>query len=882
MGDPSASAAKPAQAPEDLTGMTVGRFVIRARLGAGAMGEVYRAEDPLLKRTVALKRIAPALQADAYYRDRFFKEAERASSLVHAKIAGIFDVLEDPRGTFLVMEYVEGQTLRQRMGQPMSVVEFLRIARQCGDALAAAHEKRIVHSDIKPENILLTANGDVKVLDFGVAKRLPDASEITSGDSIDKTRLSVGGTFLYMAPEVMLDRAIDTRSDLFSLGVVFYEALSGRHPFRGGNLAATTNRILHENPPPLREVGREVPDGLSHIVERMLQKNPAARYASANDLLADLRALETGQPIATVPLPPVVPAPRRWLSWTVGAVALLVLGGLLASLPPARRWLAERAGVLAMPREKYVAILPLDVVGGDAQTRAFALGLNSTLTAALGRFSKSQSLQVVSTSSIRDKVITDAEKARSELGVNLVLEGSLHQFGDKVRVSYSLVDARNRRVLDGGSFTVAMADPFAVEDHVVDGVLQMLELKVEPKEREFLAARGTTVASAYDFYLQGRGYLENYDKPENLDSAIRVFEQSLKMDPNYALAYAGLGDAYWWKYYYRNDLRWVDASRKACERAAALNAALPQAHSCLGTIYNGTGNYAKAATEFQKALDGDPLSDDAYRGLAKAYEKLGKPVEAEQTFQKAISVRPHYHAGYTWLAIFYWRKGRLDEATKMFEQVTRLTPDSFQAHSNLGAIYVVQGKYNEGIKSFEQSIALRPTYEAYSNLATAYFNQRKFAEAAATYERSLALGIGASEYVVWGNLGDAKYWTEGKRGESAAAYQKAVALAGEKLKVNPRDEYVLANLAYFHAMLGDRKAALDYLQRALAQAPKDADVQFKAALVQAQFGDKEKTLEWLKRAVAAGTSAPTVHDSPAFDSVRQTAEYQSLFKPQKK
>ncbi len=874
MGEPSAGATKTAQAPEDLTGATVGRFVIRARLGSGAMGEVYRAEDTVLKRTVALKRIAPSLQADPYYRARFFKEAERASSLAHSKIAGIFDVLEDARGTFLVMEYVEGQTLRQRMGQPLGVKEFLHIARQCGDALAAAHEKRIVHSDIKPENIILTPNGDVKVLDFGVAKRLPEASDITSDSAVDQTRLSVGGTFLYMAPEVMLDRAIDTRSDLFSLGVVFYEALSGRHPFRGGNLAATTNRILHETPVPLCKLLKDVPDGLSQIVARMLEKNTAARYATANDLLTDLRALESGLPIATAPVH-TLPAPsRRWKVWTAVAVSVIVLGALVAALPPVRRWMAERAGIALMPREKHLAVLPFDVVGGDAQARAFADGLTATLTARLARFAQSQSLQVVPASIIRREHVTDAEKARAELGVNLVLEGSLHESGGKVRVSYSLVDAKNRRVLQADSITEAMADPFTMEDRVVDGALRMLELKVQPEERVVLASRGTSVASAYDFYLQGRGYLQNYDKPENLDSAISVFGQALKMDPNYALAYAGLGDAYWWKYYYRNEPRWVDASRKACERAASLNSKLPEAHTCLGTLYNGTGNYEKAAQAFRASLDIDPLSDDAYRGLAKAYEKLGKPVEAEQTFQKAISVRPHYHASYTWLGIFYWRQGRLAEATKMLEQVTKLTPDSFQAHYNLGGMFVLLGRYDEAITALERSIALRPTAEAYSNLAAVYSAQRKFATAATIYEQ--ALGIDASEYIVWGNLGNAKYWTEGKRNESEAAYRKAIALASEKLKVNPRDEYVLANLAYYHAMLGERKPAADYLQRALAQAPRDADVQFKAALIHAQYGDTEKTLYWLQRAIAAGTSITTVRDDPMFTALRQDRRFQQL------
>ncbi|MBI1750425.1 MAG: tetratricopeptide repeat protein [Acidobacteria bacterium] len=874
MSKSTGGAARALQSPEDLTGATVGRFLIRAQLGTGAMGEVYRAEDTVLKRTVALKRIAPTLQADPYYRDRFLKEAERASSLTHSRIAGIFDVLEDPHGTFLVMEYVEGQTLRQRLGRPMGVTEFLGIAKQCTEALVAAHEKRIVHCDIKPENILLTPSGDVKVLDFGVAKRQPKADDVTSADTLDETRLSVGGTFIYMAPEVMLERVIDPRSDLFSLGVVFYEALSGRHPFRAGSLAATTNRVLHEPPAPLREVIPDSPPALNQIVERLLVKDPAARYATAGDLLADLRAFERGLPLATAPVPTLPAAPRRWIVWTAVAAGVVLLGALMAALPPARRWVAERAGVAVMPREKHVAVLPFEVVGGDAQAQAFADGLTSTLTAKLARFTQSQALQVVPASIIRRSHVMDAEKARTELGVNLVLEGSLHQQGGRVRVTYSLVDARNRRVLQADSITEAMADPFAMEDRVVDGALRMLELKVQPEEREVLTAHGTTVASAYDFYLRGRGYLQNYDKPENLDGAVSVFEQALKLDPDYALAYAGLGDAYWLKYEAHNEARWVEASRKACERAQSLNAKLPEAHVCLGTLHVGTGKYEMAVQAFQKALETDALNDDAYRGLARAYQRLGQAAEAEQVLQKAISVRPHYWAGYNWLGVFYWREGRLGEATKMFEQVVKLTPDSFQAHYNLGAMYLVQGRYPEAITTLERSIALRPTAEAHSNLATAYFGLRQYADAARTYEQ--ALQIDRSDFIVWGNLGEAYYWAEGRRGESAEAFRRAIALAEEKRKVNPRDAYVLGNLAFYHAMRGEKEAALNFLRRGFTAASKGAGVQFKAALVYAQFRDTERTLEWLEKALAAGTSVPTVRDHPIFDFLRQDPRFQRL------
>src|SRR5437588_2666124 len=268
-----------------LTGTLAGRFVINARLGGGGMGEVYRAEDNRLKRTVALKRLAPSLRADPTYRRRFQQESERVSRFIDPHIAAVYDVLEEQSEIFLVMEYIEGENLRQRLRRPMTLEQFFEIALQCAEALSAAHERGIVHCDIKPENIMLTTTGQVKILDFGVAKHLPRSDQ---SSTVDRSG-NFAGTPAYMSPEVLLEQALDGRADVFSLGVVFYEVLTGQHPFLAGSFVATTDRIRLETPAHIRIFNRSVPEELEVLVNKAMAKQPGRRYASAQELLEALR-----------------------------------------------------------------------------------------------------------------------------------------------------------------------------------------------------------------------------------------------------------------------------------------------------------------------------------------------------------------------------------------------------------------------------------------------------------------------------------------------------------------------------------------------------------------------------------------------------------------
>jgi len=295
---------------------------------------------------------------------------------------------------------------------------------------------------------------------------------------------------------------------------------------------------------------------------------------------------------------------------------------------------------------------------------------------------------------------------------------------------------------------------------------------------------------------------------------------------------------------------------------------------CLGTVYNGTGHYEDAVSQFESAVAIEPTNDDAYRGLADAYERLGKLTEAEKTYRQAIELRPHYWAGYSWLGAFYYYHARYPEAASMFSQVIALAPDSIRGYYDLGATYNAQGRYADAIGMLQRSIAIRPTAHAYLNLGNAYFYLRRYAEAAGAYEDGLKLS--QTDYILWWNLADGYYWAPGKRVQSVEAYRKTISLANERLRVNPRDAYALGVSAYCHAMLGERKPALQYLQAGLKLAPQDSEMRFKAALVYNQFADIRNALSWLKGALASGLSVAVVRDTPNFDSLRSDPRFQEL------
>jgi len=860
------------QPQDSLCGTVVGRFRIGERLGKGGMGEVYSAEDTKLKRTVALKRLAPSLRADSLYRHRFLEEAERASRFGDAHVAAVYDVLEEHGEIFLILEYVEGQNLRQRLRQPLSLDEFFAIAFQCAEALVSAHKHGIVHCDIKPENIMLASAGRVKILDFGVAKHLPRSDQ---SSTVDRSG-TFAGTPAYMSPEALLEQAPDGRADIFSLGVVFYEVLTGQHPFMAGSFVATTDRIRNETPASIRIFNRSVSRDLEAVVNKAMAKDVGRRYASAEELLEALREVHQGLTSSglarPVPLPQTRQRRRKWL------LAAALTAALLLSVPIYLHYRARPGVILSRSSVPVqLAVLPFAPTTNDPSSKAFGDGLTETLTAKLAQLSGNYPLQVVATSEIRAEGVTSVEQARKNFGVGLVLEGNLHSSGSQVRVNYSLVDAETNRQLSADTVDDDVSDAFAVEDQVVDGVLHMLGLSIRGNERVVLAAHGTGDPTAYDQYLRGRGYLLDYHKHENIENAISAFNRALTLDPKYAQAYAGLGKAYWLGY--GEGLgggEWMEKARAACDLAVTDDPNLADGYTCLGSVYRDRGEYERALAQFEKATALDPVNDDTFRGLAEVYRKLNRPAEAEATYRKAIELRPQYWAGYSWLGVFYREEGRYEDAARMFQEVVTLAPDNFRGYSNLGAMYVVQGKYPQAIALLEKSIAIRPTVEVYDNLGTAYFYMRKFDQAAANYEEGLKFD--KTSWLSWGNLGDAYYQVPGKREKAVEAYREGIRLADEELRVNSRDGRIWSFKADYLAITDNKQEALAALQKAASFAPDNPGVLFRGALVHNHFGETAPTLKWLQRALAAGLPVNVINSTPDLDHLHSNPAFQAILR----
>ena len=834
------------------------RFVIKTRLGCGGMGEVFLAEDRELKRRVAMKAIRPEHSQDTEFRRRLHKEAEQASQLDDEHIARIYDIAEHDGQLFVIMEYVEGQTLRSKLGEPLATEEFFSIAEQCLGALAAAHRHGILHCDLKPENLMITPNGQVKILDFGFARHM------TTEETRDTTELTtpvLGGTLAYMAPEVLLGKAPDQRADIFSIGVVLYEALSGRHPFRAGPAAATAGRILEQGPGPIPGA---VPLGLRPVIARMLEKDPERRYQSCADALADIRAVRSGdQPAAAR-----VRLPGQRIAWLGVALALLL--ALILKWGVKTPWSSGRAAV----SNRQMVVLPFRPSAEDAGSRAFANGLTETMTAKLGQIADRYPFEIVSASETRSQQVTDAKQARTSLGATLVLEGSLQQAGNTVRVIYSLVDAKTLRQVHSGVVTADASNPFAVQDRVIEEVLRTLDIELAGQDRGRMQSHGTTQAQAYDSYLRARGYLQGYDHPENLDNAIAYLGRSLEADPNFALAYAGLGQAYMFKYALTHLPEFVRQAQGACTRAAKLNGSSPDGELCLGMLFNATGEYEKAAQHLERAVNLDPGRDETYHELALAYEGSQRLGDAESALRRAIALRPQNWAGYKRLGRFQAEHGRDAEAVEQFKRVVALAPDNFSGYSNLGAVYVTQGKYPEAIEALERSIKIQPGAPALSNLGAAYFYLGKYREAADRYER--AAQMTPSEYVIFGNLGEAYQQIEGKQEESRKNYSQALQLARQWLEVNPKDGAARLDAALYAAMLGQEATAEAYRKSGLSMSPQNPGALLRSALVLAQLRKDSEALDELKRSLDAGLSVTEVTNNPAWKRFAGNPEFAAI------
>ncbi len=850
--------------PEDdpKSDLINGRYRLIEELGRGAMGVVYKAEDTKLDCFVALKFLPPRLAADSKARERLLLEARAASELHHPNICRIIDHAEAEDGRlYLVMAYYDGESLEEMLKRgPLPVERAVDIARQIAAGLRAAHRPTprrpagIVHRDIKPSNVLITRGDVAIILDFGIAK-VAESGVTREGDVL--------GTIEYMSPEHLREGRVDAGTDLWALGVTLYEMLTGSRPFRGDYEAALLFAIVHAEPAPVQTLRPDVPEAVAEVVRRCMEKDPGARYQTAEEVVEALGSIHEEKRGV-----PETARPSRRRALLIAAVA--VLGLLLPStFPGMRTTVLGWIGGSAPPEVRHLAVLPLASATEEASV---GIGLTYTLTSMLTQlgFGAEPAFTVVPAGAMRG--ITSPEKARSRFGVGVVVSGDFQQ-NDQGRAELMLrvVDTRTLRQLDSSRISSDLSE---LSGQALSALIDMLGVDLSADEFAHLVAGETSSEKAASFYLRGVDLLKRFDQPENVDAVVQLFGWALQDDSLYALAHAGLVEAYMWKYRITKDPTWIDLAERHGLRALELDERLALVRTTLGNLYRLTGDRDGAIREFRLALSLDPNSAEAYYGLAATYRALRSPQEAERYYIRSIALQPDDWRLYNDLGLFYLESGRTEDAAKKFARVIALAPDNEMGYEGLGLCFLYQGDLGNAELWLERSLDVKPTHSAYSNLGYIYSVQDRLDEEAQAYERALELDD--SDYIVWGNLGSVKERMGGRSEASDQAYQRAIDLIERQLDVSPSDPLLLSDLASYHIELGQTSDARSILGRVSLNVSSDADLAQRVAVLHEKLGQRDQALLWVQEALKRGLPIDKIEADSDLSELRADSRYARL------
>jgi len=695
-------------AKEELTtGSTfAGRYQIIEELGKGGMGKVYKAHDTEIKEKVALKLLKPEVAADKKTIERFQNELKFARKVSHRNVCRMYDLNKEEGSYYITMEYVPGEDLKSsiiRMG-PLSAGKAIFIAKQVCEGLAEAHELGVVHRDLKPQNIMIDKKGNARIMDFGIARSVTGKGITGAGVMI--------GTPEYMSPEQVEGKEVDQRSDIYSLGVILYEMATGRVPFEGETPLSIAVMHKTEIPKEPREINTQIPEDLSRVILRCMEKDKEKRYQSAGEVRSELEKIEKGIPTTERVVPKRKPITSKDITVTFGLKKLFIPALVIVALVIAAviiwRLIPKKETVPATQGKPSIAVLSFADLSPNKDQEYLCDGLAEELINALSQIKDLRVVARTSAFSFKGKEI-DIREIGKKLNVDTLLEGSVRKAGNRLRIAAQLVNVADGYHLWSERFDRSIEDTFAIQDEISLAIVDKLKVKLLGKEKANLLKRHTHDLEAHNLYLRGRWFW-NKRSEDGLKKAIEYFKLAIEKDPNYALAYAGVADSYYVLPYY-SSLRPKDV-------------------------------YPKAKDAVMKALELDETLGEAHASLAamkRAYE--WDWVGAEKEYKRAIQLNPNYATAHHWYGYYLLIMARFDEALEEIEIALELDPLSPSINLDAGEVHFNARQYDRARAQYQKIIEMNPNFSyAHWGLGKIYLAKSKYEEALSEFQKEKGLG----------------------------------------------------------------------------------------------------------------------------------------------